>query len=67
MIGEVDHMQRVVVPNIAAYDEFSKKLISQMDITKVSSAFAMEQIKYTTNVPLTFAEREEQRGAKTDR
>ena len=43
--GEVDYMQRVVVPNIAAYGEFYKKLMSQMDIIKVSSAFAMEQIK----------------------
>ena len=67
MSGEVDYMLRVVVPDIAAYDEFYKKLISRIDITKVSSAFAMEQIKYTTAVPLTFAEREAQGGGKTDR
>ncbi|MGI9523075.1 MAG: Lrp/AsnC family transcriptional regulator [Hyphomicrobiaceae bacterium] len=57
MSGEVDYLLRVVVPDIAAYDEFYKKLISRIEITKVSSAFAMEQIKYTTALPLTFAHR----------
>lgn len=55
MSGEVDYLLRVVVPDIAAYDAFYKKLISRIDITKVSSAFAMEQIKYTTALPLEFA------------
>ena len=55
MSGEVDYLMRVVVPDIAAYDAFYKKLISRIDITKVSSAFAMEQIKYTTALPLSFA------------
>ena len=64
MSGEVDYMLRVIVPDIAAYDEFYKKLISRIDITKVSSAFAMEQIKYTTAVPLTFAERKARGGSK---
>jgi len=55
MSGEVDYMLRVVVPDIAAYDTFYKKLISRIEISKVSSAFAMEQIKYTTALPLDFA------------
>jgi len=55
MSGEVDYLLRVVVPSIDAYDRFYKKLISRISITKVSSAFAMEQIKYTTAVPLDFA------------
>lgn len=55
MSGEVDYMMRVVVPDIAAYDVFYKKLISRIEIAKVSSAFAMEQIKYTTALPLNFA------------
>jgi Lrp/AsnC family transcriptional regulator len=46
---------RVVVPDIAAYDRFYKKLIARIEIAKVSSAFAMEQIKYTTALPLGFA------------
>jgi Lrp/AsnC family transcriptional regulator len=55
MSGEVDYLLRVVVPDIAAYDAFYKKLISRIEISKVSSAFAMEQIKYTTALPLDFA------------
>ena len=55
MSGEVDYLLRVVVPDIAAYDTFYKKLISRIEISKVSSAFAMEQIKYTTALPLDFA------------
>jgi Lrp/AsnC family transcriptional regulator len=56
MSGEIDYLLRVVVPDIGAYDAFYKKLISRIEITKVSSAFAMEQIKYTTAVPLSFAQ-----------
>ena len=55
MSGDVDYLLRVVVPDIAAYDAFYKKLIARIDISKVSSAFAMEQIKYTTALPLEFA------------
>ena len=55
MSGEVDYLLRVVVPDIAAYDTFYKKLISRIEISKVSSAFAMEQIEYTTALPLDFA------------
>jgi Lrp/AsnC family transcriptional regulator len=55
MSGEVDYLLRVAVPDIAAYDVFYKKLIARIEIAKVSSAFAMEQIKYTTALPLQFA------------
>ena len=55
MSGDVDYLLRVAVPDIAAYDVFYKKLVSRIEIAKVSSAFAMEQIKYTTALPLQFA------------
>jgi Lrp/AsnC family transcriptional regulator len=54
MSGDVDYLIRVVVPDIAAYDAFYKKLISKIEIRDVSSAFAMEQIKYTTQLPLDY-------------
>ncbi|GAB4348990.1 MAG: Lrp/AsnC family transcriptional regulator [Oricola sp.] len=54
MSGDVDYMLRVVVPDIAAYDEFYQRLISRIEIRDVSSAFAMEQIKYTTEMPLDY-------------
>ncbi|MGH6814337.1 MAG: Lrp/AsnC family transcriptional regulator [Hyphomicrobiaceae bacterium] len=55
MSGDVDYLLRVAVPDIAAYDEFYKRLIARIEISKVSSSFAMEQIKYTTELPLGFA------------
>ena len=52
MSGDVDYMLRVVVPDIAAYDRFYQRLIARIDISDVSSSFAMEQMKYTTELPL---------------
>jgi Lrp/AsnC family transcriptional regulator len=52
MSGDVDYLLRVVVSDIAAYDGFYKRLISKIDIENISSAFAIEQIKYTTALPL---------------
>lgn len=54
MSGDVDYLLRVVVPDIAAYDAFYQKLISKIDIKDVSSSFAMEQMKYTTQLPLEY-------------
>ena len=52
MSGEVDYMLRIVVAGTAAYDAFYRKLISSVDLTDVSSSFAMEQIKFNTALPL---------------
>jgi Lrp/AsnC family transcriptional regulator len=54
MSGDVDYLLRVVVPDIQAYDVFYQRLISKIDITDVSSSFAMEQLKYTTQLPLDY-------------
>ena len=58
MSGEIDYLMRVVVPDIAAYDAFYKRLIQRADLSDVSSSFAMERIKYTTALPLDYARRE---------
>jgi Lrp/AsnC family transcriptional regulator len=55
MSGQVDYLLRVVVPDIERYDAFYKKLISKIELSDVSSSFAMEQIKYTTALPLEYA------------
>ena len=55
MSGAVDYLLRVVVPDIAAYDAVYKRLIGVADLYDVSSAFAMERIKYTTALPVTYA------------
>lgn len=56
MSGEIDYLMRVVVPDIASYDAFYRRLIRKVDIQDVSSSFAMERIKYTTELPLDYAE-----------
>ena len=52
MSGDIDYLMRVVVRDINAFDEFYKKLIQHVELYDVSSSFAMEQIKYTTALPL---------------
>lgn len=54
MSGDVDYLLKVVVPDIAAYDAVYKRLIRRVSLTDVSSSFAMEQIKYTTALPLSY-------------
>ena len=56
MSGDVDYLLRVVVPAIAAYDTVYQRLIEKVSLSDVSSSFAMEQIKYTTALPLDYAE-----------
>ncbi len=52
MAGDVDYMLRVVVPDIAGYDAFYKRLIASVPLTNVTSRFAMEKIKSTTALPI---------------
>jgi Lrp/AsnC family transcriptional regulator len=53
MAGDVDYMLRVVVPDIAGYDTFYKKLIAAVPLKNVTSRFAMEKIKSTTALPIS--------------
>ena len=53
MSGEIDYLLRVVVSDIEHYDAFYKKLISSVKLSDVSSSFAMEQIKFTTMLPIS--------------
>jgi Lrp/AsnC family transcriptional regulator, cysteine-sensing transcriptional activator len=52
MAGDVDYMLRVVVPDIAGYDAFYKKLIGTVPLKNVTSRFSMERIKQTTALPI---------------
>ena len=55
MSGDVDYLLRIVVPDIAAYDGVYKRLIAGTQLFDVSSSFAMEQLKFTTALPLRYA------------
>jgi len=52
MSGETDYLLRVVVSDIDDYDRVYKSLIRAVPLYDVSSSFAMEQIKYSTALPV---------------
>ena len=52
MSGDVDYLMKILVRDIADYDRIYKELIRASELYDVSSTFAMEQMKYTTAVPL---------------
>jgi Lrp/AsnC family transcriptional regulator len=54
MSGEIDYLLKAYVPDIARYDAVYKKLISKIELTDVTSMFAMEELKSTTEIPLRF-------------
>ncbi|GGF69413.1 Lrp/AsnC family transcriptional regulator [Alteromonas lipolytica] len=53
MSGEYDYLLKVMVADMQRFDHFYKRLIKNMPMGDVTSSFAMEQIKYTTALPLT--------------
>lgn len=53
MAGEYDYMLKVLVKDMRSYDLFYKTLVNNVSgLTDVNSSFAMEQLKYTTELPL---------------
>ena len=52
MSGEVDYLLRIVVPDIPAYDALYKAIIGKIALSDMTSMFAMEQMKYTTALPV---------------
>ena len=52
MSGETDYLLKVVVSDIESYDNFYKNLIEKVKYLKVTSNFAIEEIKSTTEIPL---------------
>lgn len=52
MSGDVDYLLKLRVKDIAAYDGVYKRLIQAVRLLDISSAFAMEEMKFTTAVPI---------------
>ncbi len=52
--GEIDYLLRVVVPDMQAYDAFYKKMIRKVEFSDISSSFSMQEIKYTTALPVDY-------------
>ena len=54
LTGEVDYLLRIVVPDIDAYDVVYKRLINRLEFADISSAIAMEEMKFTTAIPTDY-------------
>lgn len=54
--GDSDYLMRVQVPDIDGYDVVYKKLIGAVEFKDVSASFALETLKFTTALPLNYAQ-----------
>ena len=52
LAGEIDYILKVRVANARAYDSFYQALISEVKIFNVTALLSMEEIKFTTQLPL---------------
>ncbi|MNF09957.1 leucine-responsive transcriptional regulator [compost metagenome] len=50
--GDVDYILKLRVKDIAEYDQVYKAIITKVEIADISASFSMEEIIYTTAVPL---------------
>lgn len=55
MSGDLDYMLRVRVSSVADYDNFYKRLIQRLPMYDVSASFVLEEMKDTTQLPLSNA------------
>ena len=52
LAGETDYILKMMVKNVDHYDKVYKQLIKLVKISDVSASFAMEKIKFTTDLPI---------------
>lgn len=52
MTGDLDYVLLVRLADVAAYDQFYKRLTSRIAVSDISASFVMEEIKDTTALPL---------------
>lgn len=52
--GETDYLLHCVVPDIKAYDVLYQRIIEKVELSDVSASFVMEEIKQTTELPLSY-------------
>lgn len=52
MSGNADYLLRVAVSGVDAYAELSRRLVAACSPFEVHASFALEQLKYTTALPV---------------
>lgn len=54
--GPSDFLLRIVVKDVAAYEQFQREFLSRIDsVSSTNSSFALKQVKYFTEFPLAAA------------
>lgn len=53
LAGEIDYILKVRAKNARAYDAFYQSLIREVRIFNVTALLSMEEIKYSTELPIT--------------
>ncbi len=53
--GDTDYLLRIVVPSIEEYDRLYQRLIRDLEFLDLSSSFSMEELKFTTSIPVRHA------------
>lgn len=53
MAGEYDYLLKVIVKDMRSYDQFYQRLVNDVaGLTDVNTSFAMQQLKFTTELPI---------------
>ena len=58
LAGEIDYILKVRVANARAYDNFYQSLIRDVKVFNVTALLSMEEIKYSTELPIDAIRRE---------
>ena len=54
LTGTVDYSLKVLVPDVAAYDQVYKSMIEKLEFSQINSSISMEELKFTTAVPTNY-------------
>lgn len=52
LAGDVDYILKILIASVSDYDRVYQELIAKVRISDVSASFAMEKLKFTTELPL---------------
>lgn len=52
LAGNIDYIMKMMVGSVSDYDRVYQRLISKVKLSDVSASFAMEKMKFTTELPI---------------
>ena len=52
LAGDVDYILKMMVGSVSDYDRVYQRLIAKVGLSDVSASFAMEKLKFTTELPI---------------